>query len=493
MNMRISQEFGQYFARLPLKKSANITHGNALQVNWESVVPKDQLSYILGNPPFIGKHLQNAGQKADMEIIFAGVNGVGNLDYVAAWYLKAAQYIQNTNIKVAFVSTNSIAQGEQVGILWGELFQKYKIKIHFAHRTFNWKNEARGNAAVHVVIIGFANFDVADKYIYEYENIKAEPHELKAKNITPYLVEGRDISIVSRTNTINNVPKMVYGNKPVEGGNLIFSESEKKAFLEIEPKALKFIKPLISAREFLHGDDRWCLWLVNVSPTELREMPRVLERIKKVKEMREGSIDAGARKLALRPMEFRDIKVPESYIVVPRHSSENRQYIPMGFFTNDSIPSDSCMIISGGKLYHFGVVTSTMHMAWVKNLCGRIKSDFRYSKDIVYNNFPWPENPSEKQIKAIEAAAQKVLAARAAFPTSSLADLYDQLTMPPALVKAHQELDKAVDLCYRPQAFASEAKRMEFLFELYEKYTAGLFAAEKPKKGKKKTPSNTGV
>jgi len=486
MNMRISQEFGQYFARLPLKKSANITHGNALQVNWESVVPKDQLTYVLGNPPFVGQQLLKPEQREDMDKIFAGVNGAGVLDYVTAWYLKAAQYIQDTNIKVAFVSTNSVAQGEQVGILWNELFHKYKIKIHFAHRTFNWKNEARGNAAVHVVIIGFANFDVAEKYIYEYENIKSEPHELKVKNISPYLVEGREIVVQGRTSPICDVPKMSRGNSPYDNGHLIFTDSEVKEFLIAEPGAKKFIKELISAREFLNNQKRWCLWLHGAEPSELKTIKLLHERIKKVYDFRINSKGAETRKYASTPSLFRDKNNPDSFIVIPRVSSENRKYIPMGFFTKEYIPSDTCMILPNGKLYHFGILTSEMHMAWVKYVCGRLKSDFRYSKDIVYNNFPWPENPSEKQIKAVEAAAQKVLDARAAFPTSSLADLYDPLTMPPALVKAHQELDKAVDLCYRPQAFASEAKRMEFLFELYEKYTAGLFVTEKPKKGKKK-------
>jgi hypothetical protein len=483
MNMRISQEFGQYFARLPLKKSANITHGNALQINWESVVPKDQLTYILGNPPFVGKSNQNAGQKADMEKIFACVNGAGVLDYVAAWYLKAAQYIQDTKIKVAFVSTNSIAQGEQVGILWSELFNKYKIKIHFAHRTFNWKNEARGNAAVHVVIIGFANFDVSEKYIYEYENIKAEPHEIKVKNINPYLVEGKDIFINSRSSPISNVSQMYKGSQPTDGGNLLFTDDEKIEFLLKEPAAEKFIMPFISAHEFINGKTRWCLWLINIKPDELRKLPKVLERVEAVKQMRLKSSKTATVKWANTPTLFTENRQPKSeYIVIPRHSSENRKYIPIGFFSEDFIAADSCNTIPNATLFHFGVLTSEMHLTWIRNVCGRIKSDFRYSNDIVYNNFPWPENPSEKQIKAVEMAAQKVLDSRAAFPTSSLADLYDPLTMPPALVKAHQDLDKAVDLCYRPQPFASEAKRMEFLFELYEKYTAGLFVKEKKSK-----------
>ncbi|GAA4302628.1 DNA methyltransferase [Nibribacter koreensis] len=485
MNMAISQEFGQYFARLPLKKSANITHGNALQLDWETVIPKNQLTYILGNPPFIGKSNQNAGQKADMEKVFAGVNGAGVLDYVAAWYLKAAQYMQDTKIKTAFVSTNSIAQGEQVGILWNELFNRYKIKIHFAHRTFNWKNEAKGNAAVHVVIIGFANFDVNEKFIYEYESYNSEPHEYVAMNITPYLTEGKDTIISKRGKPICNVFPMQAGNKAIDGGNLIFNDEEKEDFIQKEPLSENYFRRFIGSEEFINGKSRWCLWLVDVDPIKLKNLPYVLDRVKKVKELREKSPDSQARNLANFPTTFRDKHNPEHAIIIPLVSSENRRYIPIGFINKETIPSNLCSFIKTDSFFHFGILSSKMHMAWVKNVCGRLESRFRYSNDIVYNNFPWPENPSEKQVKAVEVAAQKVLDVRAEFTGSSLADLYDPLTMPPKLVKAHQDLDKAVDLCYRPQAFVSEAKRMEFLFELYAQYTAGLFAKEKPKKTRK--------
>lgn len=482
MNLKMSMEFGQYFARLPLTKSANIIHANALRLNWEEVVSKKELSFILGNPPFLGKSNQNALQKSDMEFVFKGVKGYASLDYVSAWYIKAAQLIQNTQIKVAFVSTNSIVQGEQPGLLWGILFEKYQIKIHFAHRTFSWNNEAKGNAAVHVVIIGFANYDNPNKFLFEYEDIKGEPKKIKVKNINAYLIEGKDFVLEPKEKTICDVPKVAWGNKPVDGGHLIISDQELDEFLNKEPKAKKFIKPLISAKEFLNGENRWCLWLIDAKPEELKEMPFVLERIRKVKEMREASVDEGARKLAIKPSQFRDTKNPESYILIPSTTSENRTYIPFAFFKKNNIPHNSCHILPNGTLYHFGILMSTMHMAWVKTTCGRLKSDYRYSKDIVYNNYPWPENPTDKQKQAIEKAAQKVLDARTEFPNSSLADLYDPLTMPPSLVKAHNELDKAVDLAYRPQPFTSDANRMEFLFELYEKYTAGLFAVEK--KGK---------
>ncbi len=485
MNMQISNEFGQYFVRLPLKKAAKIIHGNALQIDWKSLVSEKELSFILGNPPFLGKSNQNLQQKRDLEEIFKGVKGAGVVDYVAAWYLKAAIFIQNTKIKVAFVSTNSIVQGEQVGVLWSLLLFKYKIKIHFAHRTFSWSNEAKGNAAVHCVIIGFANYDSTNKIIFDYENVKAEPHKVNAKNINPYLIDGKDILLHPRETTICDVPKVAWGNKPVDGGHLIISDDEIVAFLKNEPRAKKFIKPLVSAREFLNGENRWCLWLVDALPEEIKSMPSVLERVRLVKEMRESSVDEGARKLASKPTQFRDIKNPESYILIPSTTSENRKYIPFAFFKKDNIPHNSCHILPNGNLYHFGVLMSIMHMAWVKSVCGRLESRYRYSKDIVYNNYPWPENPTDKQTKAIEVAAQKVLDTRAEFPNSSLADLYDPFTMPSTLVKAHKELDKSVDLAYRAQPFTSEANRMVFLFELYEKYTSDLFTKERHKRVKK--------
>ena len=483
MNMQISNEFGQYFARLPLKKSAKIVHGDALEVNWEDVVAKNELAYIIGNPPFIGSKIMSQLQRNQIVKEFENIQGSGILDYVTGWYLKAAKYIQKTKIKVAFVSTNSIVQGEQTSILWGQMINKYGVKIHFAHRTFKWSNEAKGNAAVYCVIVGFANYDSNNKRIYEYEDIKGEAHEIKAKNINPYLVDAKDILIEKKSNPICNVPKMSFGNMPLDGGNLILSDEEKKEFLSIEPLSEKYILPLISAFEFLNGKKRWCIWLVDIEPNVLRQLSEVIKRVELVKQFRLNSVAPSTQKFSLTPTLFRDRNRPETFIVVPRVSSENRPYIPFGFFDKNSIVSDTCMSIPLGNQYHFGVLMSKMHMAWVKTTCGRLKSDFRYSKDIVYNNYPWPENPSEKQTKTIEEKAQNVLDVRVSFPTSSLADLYNPLTMPPALVKAHNELNKAVDAAYSKQAFTSEAKRMEFLFELYEKYTAGLFVKEK--KGKK--------
>ncbi|MBE0638677.1 MAG: class I SAM-dependent DNA methyltransferase [Bacteroidales bacterium] len=425
-------------------------------------------------------------QRDQIVKLFDNADGSGVLDYVTGWYIKAAKYINGTKIKVGFVSTNSIVQGEQTSILWGQLLNRYGIKIHFAHRTFKWTNEARGKAAVYCVIVGFANYDTANKSIFEYEDIKGEAHEIKAKNINPYLVDAKDILITKRTTPLCNVPKMFKGSQPTDGGNFLFTEEEKNDFLTKEPMATKYIKPLISAHEFLNGHKRYCLWLVDAEPSELRRMPHVLNRIEGVRQMRLKSKKQATVKWVNQPTLFTENRQPkDNYILVPSHSSENRNYIPIGFMTKDDILNNSCLSVPNATLYHFGILTSIMHMAWVKNHCGRIKSDYRYSNEIVYTNFPWPDNPNEKQVKAIEAAAQKVLDARLQFPNSSLADLYDPLTMPLALEKAHNELDKAVDLAYRPQPFTSEANRMVYLFELYEKYTADLFTKAKPKKTKK--------
>ncbi len=482
MNMLVSNEFGQYFVRLPLKKAAQIRHADASETDWESVVTKNDLSFIIGNPPFIGSKIMKQSQRDQIVKEFDNADGSGVLDYVTGWYIKAAKFIQGTKIKVAFVSTNSIVQGEQTGILWKPMISKYNVKIHFAHRTFKWSNEAKGNAAVYCVIIGFANFDTVNKSIFEYENIKGEAHEVKVKNINPYLVDAKDIFIDKNSNPICKVPKMSFGNMPLDGGNLLLTDEEKIELIKREPKVVKFIKPLISAYEFLNGKKRWCLWLVNAEPNEIKQSPEIMKLVELVKKFRLDSVAPSTQKFAATPTLFRDRNQPETYILVPSTTSENRKYIPIGFFCKDDITNNSCHTVPNGTLYHFGVLMSAMHMAWVKAVCGRLESRFRYSKDIVYNNYPWPDNPSDNRVEAIETAAQKVLDTRLQFPNSSLADLYDPLTMPPALVKAHNELDKAVDLAYRPQPFTSEANRMVFLFELYEKYTADLFTKEKPKK-----------
>lgn len=483
MNLRISEAFGMYYARLPLKKSATIVQGNAITIEWTNIVPMNELSYILGNPPFYGKQYQNKKQKQDMTLTFKGVKGAGVLDYVTAWYLKASKLIKGTEIRVGFVSTNSIAQGEQTGILWNELFNVYGVKIHFAHRTFNWSNEARGKAAVHVVIIGFGNFNVKKKSIWSYEDVKGDAQEINVKNINPYLVEGTDLVVLKRRKPICNVSEISFGNMPNDGGNFLLSKEEKDELLTNEPNTEQVIKPLLSAYEFLNGKERFCIWLKNVSPSVIKQLKEVQNRVENVKKNRLNSTRVATQKLAAFPTLFGEIRQPQNkYILVPRHSSENRKYIPMGFFEPDFIASDSCLAIDNATLFEFGVLQSDMHMAWVKYTCGRIKSDFRYSNEMVYNNYPWPKDPSEKNKKTVENKAQKVLEVRAEFPESSLADLYDPLIMPPRLVKAHQELDKVVDLCYRPQAFKNEMVRIEFLFELYNEYTMPLLKKETKKK-----------
>jgi hypothetical protein len=485
MNIKVSEEFGDYYVRLPLKKIANIHNVNALQTEWDTIISKDKLSYILGNPPFSGKQLQNEEQKKDIYKVLSGIKGSGVLDYVACWYIKAAKYIQNSKAKVAFVSTNSICQGEQVGVLWNELFNRYRIKIHYAHRTFKWSNEARGNAAVHVIIIGFANYDIIEKRLFEYLDIQGEPHEIKVKNINPYLVEGKDFAVINRKNPINNVPKMLKGSQPTDDGNLLMSDEEKIVFLKSEPQALKFVKPFVSAKEFLHNQKRWCFWLVDANPTEIKQCPNLIKRIENVREFRLKSQKAATVKWAQIPTRFTENRQPKSdYVLMPSHSSENRKFVPIGFFSKEFIVPNSCFSIPNATFYHFGILSSIMHNAWIKYTCGRLESRFRYSNYIVYNNFPWSENPTDKQIKTVVEKAQNVLDARKEFPNSSLADLYDPLTMPPSLFKAHQELDKAVDLCYRPQPFPNETKRIEFLFELYEKYTNPLLSTKKSKKTK---------
>lgn len=480
MNMRISEEFGEYFVRLPLKKSATIAHANALRTDWREVVPETEVNFILGNPPFYGKQLQTLDQKEDLKLLFNGVKGSGVLDYVAGWYYKATRYIEGSRIKVGFVSTNSIAQGEQTGILWNELFNNFGIKIHFAHRTFNWKNEAKGNAAVHVVIIGFANYDVKDKYLYTYENIKGEPTEIKVKNINPYLVEGKDLVVLKRRSPICNVSEITFGNMPNDGGNFLLNSEEKNELLKIEPKAKQVIKPILSAHEFLNGKERYCIWLKDVAPSTIRELKQIQIRVGNVKRLRSESSRIATRKLAAFPTLFGEIRQPKNdFILVPRHSSESRPYIPMGFFSPDSIVSDSCLAIDNASLYEFGILQSKMHMSWVKYTCGRIKSDYRYSNEMVYNNYPWPKEKSDKNKKNVEQKALVVLNIRTEFAKSSLADLYDPMAMPPKLLKAHQELDKVVDRCYRPQSFINETSRIEYLFDLFNEYSITLLSTDK--------------
>lgn len=475
MNVELGKLFGTPFKKLPLTEAPHIVQGNALRMDWESVVPKEKLTHILGNPPFLGSKVMSDEQRGEIAKQFDGAKGAGVLDYVTGWYAKAATYIQGTDINVAFVSTNSITQGEQVGILWKELIEKHGIHIRFAHRTFKWSNEATGKAAVYCVIVGFGLREAKPPKIFEYDDIKGEPRETLAKRINPYLVDAPDVFIVSRSKPISNVPDIGIGNKPIDGGLYLFTPEEKAEFLTKEPRAEKFFRRWIGSDEFLNGYERWCLWLGDAKPEELKAMPEVVRRIDAVRQYRAMSKSAPTRKLAEKPTRFHVENIPtDNYLLIPRVSSERRFYIPIAFVNAGTLSSDSVHLIPHATLYHFGVLESEMHMAWMRAVAGRLKSDYRYSKDIVYNNFPWPEHPTEAQKKAVEKAAQEVLDVRTKYPTSTLADLYDPLTMPPDLLKAHKELDKAVDACYGVKGFKSEPERLEFLFESYQKLIANL-------------------
>ncbi len=484
MNLSVSEEFGQYFARIPLKTSANIVCANALRTDWNDVVPAQRLSYIMGNPPFVGAKYMKDDQRADVALVFGSIRNAGLLDFVAAWYVKAARMMHDTHIRCAFVSTNSITQGEQVGVLWSWMLAQ-GMKIFFAHRTFSWSNEARGKAAVHCVIVGFSTDEIAPKWLFEYEDIKGEAHRLQVKNINPFLVDAADVVLNNRSKPICQVPEIGIGNKPIDDSNYLFTEEEKNEFLKIEPQAEVYFRRWLGAHEFLNGYHRYCLWLGDCSPGELKAMPEAMKRIEAVKAFRLASKSTPTQKLAATPTRFHVENMPKgNYLVIPEVSSERRYYIPVGFETPETLCSNLVKIAPDTGRYHFGVISSLMHNAWMRAVAGRLESRYRYSSGIVYNNFPWPESPTEKQEADIEKCAQAVLDARLQFPDASLADLYDPLTMPPVLLKAHQALDKAVDAAYGKTNFKTEAERVAFLFELYQKYTS-LLPVDKPRKGKK--------
>lgn len=456
---------------LPLKTNAYITEANALRIDWESVVPKARLNYIMGNPPFVGYSLQSKEQKADMLAIYVDEKGkpyktAGKIDYVAGWYFKAAQLMHNTAIRTAFVSTNSITQGEQVASVWKPLYERFSVHIDFAHRTFRWDSEASLKAHVHCVIVGFSEAaNAAARIIYDEGSVQ------KAENINAYLVEAPDIFIESNKLPLCDVPTMTTGNRPADGGHLIIEAAEYDEFVKKEPAALKYIKKLTGAAEFINNKKRYCLWLVGVSPAELRKMPEVMKRVELCRNDRLNATDAGRRKLADTPMLFRETKNPKSYIIVPATSSESRRYIPIGFLDDNTIPTNAAVIIPEADLFNFGILTSNVHMAWMRAVAGRLKSDYRYSKDIVYNNFPWP-TPTPAQKERIEKTAQAILDARALYPESSLADLYDELTMPVELRKAHRANDKAVMEAYGFWGrLNSEAACVAELMKLYKALT----------------------
>lgn len=530
MNIEASEVFGEPILRIPLVKSAHIRHGNALQLDWASFVPPTRLNYILGNPPFVGKQHQSAEQKADMATVMTGIHGAGVLDFVAGWYVKAARYLtaeinpfgqiieraapgrkkfkdvrfgkgeaamkdmfldaaeveikSRRAVRCAFVSTNSITQGEQVGVLWGWLLNQ-RLHIQFAHRTFKWMNEAPGKAAVHCVIVGFGTAPSRQRRLFEYDTVDGPPHEVTAASINPYLVDAIETVLPSRRQPVSVVPPIVFGNMPNDGGNLLLSDEEKAELWRIEPQAAKWIRPFIGADEFINRIPRWCLWLVDCPAAEIKALPAVAERVAAVRKLRADSSRETTRELASTPTLFGEIRQPSgSYLLIPSVSSERRRFIPIGFMDAATIASNLVLVVPDATHYHFGILTSTMHNAWVRHVAGRLESRYRYSAQIVYNNFPWPSAPTEKQTADLEAAAQVILDARAAEfardEATTLATLYDPDLMPPALVKAHQALDRAVDAAYAADArepgfkgkWTSDRERVAFLFALYQRVTS---------------------
>ena len=456
---------------LPLKSYANITESNALRIDWETVCPKEKLSYIMGNPPFVGYSLQDKDQKDDILSIYVDEKGkpyktAGKVDYVAGWYFKAAKLIADTKIKVAFVSTNSITQGEQVSAVWKPLYDRFNIHIDFAHHTFRWDSEASIKAHVHCVIVGFSCYpNTKQKQLYSSERL------LLVDNINAYLLNAPNIFLESLSKPLYDVPTMRSGGKPVEGGHLIFTDEEKIEFVKNEPKAEKYFRPFMGSDDYINGHIRWCLWLLECSPKELREMPLVLERVEKVKEFRLASIKAATREYAQYPTRFMEIKQPDSdYLIIPATSSEKRKYIPIGYVDKNVVASNAASFVPNATLFHFGVLTSNVHMAWMSAVCGRLEMRYRYSVNIVYNNFPWCE-PTEEQKVRIEQTAQAILDARALYPDCSLADLYDETVMPNELRKAHQANDKAVMQAYGFSIKMTESECVAELMKMYQKLT----------------------
>ena len=456
---------------LPLKSYVNIIEGNALRVDWKDVIDPSECTYIMGNPPFVGYSLQSSTQKKDILSVYVDENNkvyptAGEIDYVAGWFFKASNYMSGSGVRAALVATNSISQGEQVAYIWKPIFQRFGTHIDFAHRTFRWDSEASIKASVHCVIIGFSTCAQKNSpRLFIGNEIQ------RVSNINAYLIDGPDVLIESRTNPLCKVPKMTNGNKPVDGGFLVLSEEEKDMLIKKDPSSESLIRKYIGSVEYINNKPRYVLWLQGVSPSEIRKHPDIVERIANVKTFREASTKEATKKSAETPTLFQQIRQPNTnYIVVPRVSSENRRYVPIGFLSPDIIVSDSVQYIPDASLYDFGVVTSSVHMAWMRVVCGRLKSDYRYSAKVVYNNFPWP-SPTDDQIAKIEQTAQEIIDARALYPDSSLADLYDPLTMPPELRKAHEANNKTVLDAYNFPRDITEPEIVAELMKMYQKLT----------------------
>ena len=475
MNNRLSLEFGQTYARIPLEKSPHIVHGDALESDWADLLPPENCSFVFGNPPFVGAKFQTAEQRAQVRRVAALGKTGGTLDYVAAWFIKAGEYVQVAEARIGFVATNSITQGEQVAQLWPILFEHCKLEIAFAHRTFAWGSDARGKAHVHVVIIGLDRRKATrpEKRLFSYPDINGEPEESRHAVLSPYLFDAGGLSdphlaVRSESNPINGMSRLIIGSKPIDGGEYIFNAEEHAAFLDGEPEAASLLRPFIGAREYLQGGERWILVLHDAPPEVLARLPRVRERIAAVRTYREASKSAPTQKLAATPTLYHVNVLPTApFLAVPKVSSERREYVPVGWLEPPTIPSDLVFVLQKATLADFALLTSAMHMAWLRQFGGRLESRYRYSIGLVYNTFPMP--PGSANLSKLEPLAQAVLDARAAHPGAILADLYDPDLMPPNLRRTHQALDRAVDRLYRRTGFASERERVEHLFMLYER------------------------
>jgi hypothetical protein len=493
MNNRLSLSFGEHYARIPLKASPHILNADALEVDWAALLPADQCSYVFGNPPFIGSKYQTAEQRQQVRNIAKLGGSGGTLDYVTAWFLKAGDYVQAGQADIAFVATNSITQGEQVAQLWPLLFQRCNLEIAFAHRTFAWGSDARGVAHVHVVIIGLTRRDRErpTKRLFSYADIKGDPVESAHEALTAYLFDARNVGdrhlvVREQSGPLSDVPQLISGSQPIDDGNYIFDGAERAAFLAAEPAAEKFLRPYLGGQEFINGGDRWILALQDAAPQELRAMPHVAERMANVRRFRKMSQRKSTLAIADNPAKYNVEVVPDRpFLVVPKVSSERRDYVPIGYVEPPTLPSDLLFVLLDADLWHFGVLTSAMHMAWLRHIGGRLKSDYRYSIGLVYNTYPWPD-ATETQKERIRQLAQAVLDARAKFPGATLADLYDPDIMKPELRQAHRALDAAVDKLYRGAAFTGDRDRVEHLFGLYEKLSAPLVAAPRGRKTRAK-------
>ena len=498
MNNRLSLEFGQAFARIPLQAAPAIRHGDALELDWEEVLPADRCSYVFGNPPFGGAKFQSPGQRAQVRRVAALGGSGGTLDYVAAWFIRAAEYVRRAEPahgerppRIGFVATNSITQGEQAAQLWPPLFEHERLEITFAHRTFSWGSDAPGKAHVHVVIIGMDRAEQVPrkKRLFSYPDIKGEPGETRHAVITPYLLDGGRLAdprlvVRERSRPINGMRRLLTGSQPIDSGLYIFNAEQRSAFLEAEPDAAKFLRPFVGAREYLHGSRRWILDLHNASPAALARLPLVRKRIAAVRAYRRTSKRKSTLKLARTPMLWQVNVLPTTpFLVLPEVSSERREYVPIGWLEPPTIPSNLVRVLEGASLSEFALLTSAMHMAWLRHVGGRLKSDYRYSIGLVYNTFPVPPALANgsADLSRIESLARAVLDARAAHPDATLANLYDPDLMSASLRKAHQAVDRAVDRLYRRTVFKSERERIEHLFILYEKMRTPLQATGRHK------------